>query len=285
MAVRRLLSATWRRPELARYSGPLWIELRDRARPTPVLIYQMGKVASSALAHEIEAVSDAPAYHQHVLSDAGIRFVENVYRQSWDVDRLPIHLWESRRVRRLLRSPAHRPWTVITVTRDPVARNVSAFFQIADLQFGIDPVNTEIDELRTRFLEQFDEHDRPLRWFDEELDGVFDTRTFAEEFPHEQGWTTIESDLARVGVIRYEDLQTATRPLLRRLLEVDVAALGDQNRSSTKKYADAMSGFREGLILPDDYLDWMYNSKYARHFYTDAEREAYRRRWRGEATR
>jgi hypothetical protein len=51
------------------------------------------------------------------------------------------------------------------------------------------------------------------------------------------------------------------------------------NVGTQKSYADTYRAFKQQVKLPDAYLDRMLTSRYARHFYTPAEREAVRRRW------
>lgn len=239
----------------------------------------MGKVASTALAEAIADQITEPVYHLHFLSKEGIAFADSVYRSNWDSARLPWHVWESKRIRRMLRQGGTEPWKVATVVRDPVSRNVSSFFQTAFLQHRLDVTALSTEQLRTEFLETFDEHDRPLNWLDKEVDAVFGTDLYANDFPQEAGWAVVSSPMADVAVIRYEDLETAAAPAVDALLGVQLPPLGRSNSSSTKQYGDAHRSLVDSLTLPDAYLDMMYESKYAKHFYSDEERAKFRERW------
>lgn len=49
--------------------------------------------------------------------------------------------------------------------------------------------------------------------------------------------------------------------------------------SSQKPYAQAYKALKQNIRFDDDFLDMMYNSKYAQHFYTAEELEQFRARW------
>jgi hypothetical protein len=54
----------------------------------------------------------------------------------------------------------------------------------------------------------------------------------------------------------------------------------DANVSSDKEYHMVYRQFQEDIRLPGDYLAKMYESKYARHFYTQDEIQSFKAKWR-----
>jgi hypothetical protein len=276
-ASRRALHTVRSWPAASYALGPLAVAARDRGRGQPILVHQMGKVASTAIVKTLEGVTERPVYHLHFLSADGIRFATDTYGGNWGEGGLPWHVFESKHVSRQFKRTQN--WDVITVVRDPVAKNISGFFQIAKLQYHLDPATMTVDSLRQHYLDTYDEHDRPLNWIDHELDAVFGTDTFAEPFPTEVGWQLIEGERARVAIIRYEDLARATAPAIEALLGFRVGELVAANKSSNKAYGDNQTALTDSLVLPPAYLDMMYESKYATHFYSDEERAAMRARW------
>ena len=253
------------------------VAARDRGRGQPILVHQMGKVASTAIAETIETATDRPVYHLHFLSRDGINFAATTYRDNWGVGGLPWHVFEATHVRRQLQRRGK--WDVITVVRDPVAKNISGFFQIAKLQYHLDPATMTVDELRKHYLETYDEHDRPLNWIDHEIDAVFGADVYAQPFPTEVGWQLVEEERARVAIIRYEDLAQAASPAIKELLGLEVGQLVAANKTTNKAYGANQAALTESLVLPPAYLDMMYESKYATHFYSAEERATMRARW------
>jgi hypothetical protein len=259
-----------------------------RGRPRPVLVHQMGKVASQAVARSLEAAG-LGVYQIHYVTGSGLTHAEGIYRGNWDANRGgPLHVWQGQWVhKQLTRRPTER-WQVITVVRDPVARNVSAFFQVADMQFhvdvdglasGADDDDDAMRVLRQAFLDTGDEHNVPLRWLDDELGGPFGIDVYAEPFPRDRGWTTYRGKRADVLLIRYEDLGRCFAAALEEFLGLPSVKLARTNVSSAKTYGRAYDVVSRRLTLPNDYLNHMYGSRYAQHFYSEAEIAGMRARW------
>ncbi|HEX03584.1 MAG TPA: hypothetical protein ENH10_00290, partial [Bacteroidetes bacterium] len=99
----------------------------------PIIIYQMGNVSSSAvftMLNEAENVN-RPIYHLRTLRDDGIG--RNIIDHAdWEEKQ---DIVDGVQVRRLLASsdlsgdaPPEKKWKWITPVREPIARNLSAFF-------------------------------------------------------------------------------------------------------------------------------------------------------------
>jgi hypothetical protein len=53
----------------------------------------------------------------------------------------------------------------------------------------------------------------------------------------------------------------------------------DRNRADDKWYDLAYKEFKNSVVLPSEYLDRMYDSKWYSHFYNEEERNHFRSRW------
>lgn len=266
---------------------------RRRRREPPVLVYQMGKVGSETVAGSLEAAGlMGRVYHVHFLSDAGVRWATDVYRARWQPGVSATHLWESLHLRRRLHEATpESPWKVVTLMRDPVARNLSSFFQVGDLQFGLDwdellPRRDEpgiVDELTARFLDEFDEHDRPLRWFDDELAPVFGVDVLDAPSPASSGWARHRAGRADLLILKLEGLQDVGPRALGDLVGAPEVPLVDRNVAEGKAYGELYRRFVAEAVLPAPYLDRMYDHPVTQHFYTPSELDAFRRRWLRQA--
>ena len=203
------------------------LRMQRRDREPPILVYQMGKVGSrTVLASLREAGTAARIFHVHVLTREGIEREERLHRANWRGDARANHVWKSQHLRRRLEDPSDETrWDVVTLVRDPVARNVSSFFQIGEralgLDLGPDQPAVSVEELTRRFLEDFDGHDTPLTWFDDELAPVFGIDVFTRPFPYEQGFDIYEGDRARVRLLRLEDLSASAATAFDRFLGLE----------------------------------------------------------------
>lgn len=175
-----------------------------------------------------------------------------------------------------------KPWNIITLTRDPVPRNISAFFQsaperIPDFYERLEAGTLSLDELEAAFLMDEVSHNSPLVWFDEQLKPFTGIDVFERPFPHEKGYDIFESDRARLLVIRLEDyFRCGKQAFLDFLGLEDWNVQRKGNTGETKTYGTAYKKFLGDVTLPDTYLDRMYDSKYAKHFYTETERRKFR---------
>lgn len=279
--LRRLLFRSY---SAAKIYHRISLALTERVEDDAILVYQMGKVGSTAVTRSLRAAGvESRIYKPHFLTKEGMARAEKQYRKNWTGGRRALHLWESQFLHDKVRRP--RPgakWRIVTLVRDPVARNVSAFFQTFDLEAfygngsGADP-----ERLADAFLHEFEWHDEPLTWLDAELGSVFGIDVFAFPFPHSRGYDVYENDAATVLLLRLEDLQQAAPRALEEWLGLEGFATVESNVGRTKYYSDAYRAFFEGARLPGSYLDRMYGSKYARHFYTDEEIQAFRATWQG----
>jgi Putative capsular polysaccharide synthesis protein len=302
LVARAMDRATGRSYRLAKASFSL--RLRDPLRTNPVIVHSVGKVGSTSLLATLRAaVGGRPVWHVHWLDEENLRRDEAYYRErardyrgTARMDRFfPRYDWRGERLARAIRSapPDHR-WDVVTVVRDPVDRNVSAFFQNLELMFDYWPA----DQLRTRspreiaaelveyFLASYvadapprDRDGDPLTWFDRELRPVFGVDVFASPFAKSRGYQIYSSTTARVLLLRLEDLDTVASSAFAEFFGIDVPRVLARNEAATKEYADAYRLFQEQLQLPSEFLDRMYGSRYSRHFYTSEELERFRSRW------
>ncbi len=295
---------------LARLRSFLHFLLSERKEP--LLVYQMGKVGSSTLLASLRA---SPAvcerysiYHVHLLSAGGLQFMERYYAKARARIRRappprrplrPEHAWLARWLRkRILDSRNKHKWSVITMVREPIGRNVSSFFQNLELGLGYDyrsrlqsegkeavvaDVRRLFDEnyLDGRAIERIDSS--PLTWFDSELKPIFGLDVFASQFPTRKGYQIYETERARVLLIRLEDLDRSHAEALKEFLQIDEFALVRVNLGEAKEYSELYRAFLRDLTLPAEYIDELYESRYSRHFYTDREIEIFRGRWKKRA--
>ncbi len=271
---------------LATLSSEFWFRRQLRGRQ-PLLIYQMGKVGSTTLLDTLRPIlPQTQIYHLHVLSDAGIRQEDQNYYGGqptlFSKSHLPTtkHLFESKFIRKQ-RARGMAGIKIITLCRDPIGREVSAFFQgnLPDAGFRArlgDPARVP------GVVEDFwkgNEFAFALNWFDRELKAVFGFDVYGQAFPHEQGYGIYEQDGVGILVIKLEALNVCFQPALREFLGVDVPALKPANVTTAKGYQELQTAFLHALTFSPEFLDEMYTSKYATHFYTEAERRAFRARW------
>jgi hypothetical protein len=256
----------------------------------PLLVYQMGKVGSASVLEALrERLPDRDVLHVHFLAPEKLAAEERMYRERFARSgRIDGHHFVALRLRARLEASRGRRWQIVTLVRDPVARNLSAFFQT--LEHAAPELSERIargenagiaDALR-RQLEATPWWWRdPLEWFDEELRAVFGVDAFAEPFPRERGWQILRAPRADVLLLRMEDLSRVAGEAFGAFLGVTDLALARRNAGDDKPYAAAYRLLSEGTSLDEELLEAIYGGWRIRHFYTDVEIARMRARWSG----
>lgn len=231
----------------------------------------------------ISSATDAPVMKAHALSRRGIdERIAKALRQG-EVRR-PHFYWTSQQISASLRSGGS--WNLVCGVREPVSLAVSGHFYGLQRQseVGVEPAVALDDmdghsdaiarELRSRFLE--------MDWFDTELAPLTGIEVYAEPFPRDRGHQTYENGRFRALVLRAEDLPRTGPTAVRSFLGLDQPLAIDRRNGGTSDRADsAYRRFLERGHLSPALVDEVYDTRLARHFYSDEERHAFRLSWTG----
>jgi len=171
---------------------------------------------------------------------------------------------------------------VINLVREPIGRNVSAYFQVLDALWQVERAheNVSLERLLEGFFEKFT-HERALDWFDEEFKPVLGVDVYEHEFPPESRCLRIRRGPYDILLMRVDLDDASKEKHLSEFLGVEGLRLLPANVGSKKPYADTYREFLRALRLPEAYVDRMLDSQYARHFFSPEERRALRSKWLG----
>lgn len=260
----------------------LWLSrarlaLHDFDKTPPVLIYQMGKVGSSAVYASLRnAAIPNPVYHVHFLSYGNINRVERYYR-TVGASRSIAQLGYLRALRRKLDRHGG-PIQVITLVRDPVAREISDVFENMSIHDGslltdkseVDVAMT-LDRLNSSFANFDETKNYACTWFDREMLDTFGIDVYSTPFDHDRKFTIVSKGNVDLLVMRMEDLPTVFTDAIWQFLGVSIP-LVRANDASAKEYHTAYRAVITQIALPRDVYERMYASRYAQHFYPEGVR-------------
>lgn len=256
-----------------------------------VVIYQMGKVGSSTVKYSLgELGRPMNLYHVHALTQERIDWQQDAYKNASRIKGKAVvhnHLVEGMYLRKLLDRNTQQRWKVITLIRDPIARNISTFFQSLNIFFpewvkehniAQDTLVDHIEEMTELFLNKAD-HQLPLVWFDKYLEPVFSIDVYNQEFPASKGYAIYSNEHVEMLLMKLEDLNHYAPAAFNEFLGIEGFELKKANITSEKAESKAYSKFKELIKLPDSYIDEMYSSKLVQHFYTQGEVDRFRSKW------
>ncbi len=255
----------------------------------PVLVHQMGKVGSTSLLHALRGLRDLPPVCQtHFLTPEGIGEAKATLR-GWGITKanhLGFSDFVAPRVR--ARESAGTSWQVITIVRDPVARQLSDIYQnpgvVGEAKDGVPSAERVLEHL-TEYFRNFDEStDFVCRWFQREFIELFDFPVYGQSFPYEQGYEIFEGGNVRALVLQLEDFPGVIDDgeALGAFFGREIPAkISQRNAAHDRDSFNSYDAAKSNLKIPRADLEKIYSTAFARHFYSDC-REAFITRWAGE---
>jgi len=286
-----------------------YLLLIKNAEKRALLVYTMGKVGSStitqSLDNELEGYS---VYQLHWLTSDNLHLDMNfhraLYKKHADViqkksNSLPDYIVMGFYIRNKLAKLVNveNDLKICTLVRDPVERNISSFFQNLTTFYGYDvkkrlesqDEDSIVEELKDIFLKDYAVNNGisfidcdPLTWFENELEEVFEIDVYNSAFPKEKGYSVSAYGNKSLLIIRLEDLNKCFSEAIEIFLGTSITIRKNKNTGQNKAYASVYKKFKDTIVLPDWYLDKYYDSKYARHFYTEREILNFRKKWKNE---
>jgi hypothetical protein len=248
-----------------------------------LIVHQMGKVGSSTIVKSLEELQlDIPIFHTHSLNIEHLRSREKYKRLN--CQEVPPRVIQGQYLRKAIdRGLLGKSWKVISLVRDPISRNISAFFQNINDYFPdyfnrYSSGSLQLDEIVSTFLEKYN-HDAPLNWFDQEMKEVFGIDVFSSDFPISKGYKIFKHDQIDLLLLRLEDIDNCSQNAFREFLGIEEFTLKGANIGDGKLYKDAYQQIKNSVSLPNWYLEKFCSSKLMRHFYSESEINGFRTTW------
>lgn len=231
--------------------------LKTRPGIEPIYVLQMGKVASLSVASSLQTQYEGTVLHGHSFSEDNPR---------GDVKKLFKHFNHGE----------HR-MKVISLVREPIGRNISAFFQNFERYVGVPFSESEYtaSELRDIFILKYD-HREPLDWFDKWILANFDIDVFQHPFPA-SGHMTLKNDKVDFLLMKYDLEDALKQEIIGSFAELPDFQLINNNISSKKDYSGMYAEMKK-MRMPERYVDEMLEDRFTKHFYTP-ELESLRTYW------
>ena len=181
-----------------------------------------------------------------------------------------------------IKSGARNDWKVICPVREPVARNVSAFFQSAHKYYPDYRDYKYKEAVLESFLYKYN-HQWPDLWFNAEIMNVFDFDPFLKKFNRSQGYQIYEVEHGEILILRLEDANKAVPKAMEEFLGLERVEMATSNsiagRHNGTRVGKIYDEFMETAELPDGFLNAIYDTRYAKHFYSKREIKNFKRKW------
>jgi len=169
---------------------------------------------------------------------------------------------------------------IITLVREPLSRNISAFFQNLQIYIDSDKKDTDyqLKKLIDIFLKEYS-HDIPLQWFNFEFKKATGINIYNYPFPKHKGYMRIKENNIELLLMKLEIPDTLKERVIADFMHIDNFRLISKNIGKDKTYSKTYQQFKKTVRLPSTYIHEMLSSQYARHFYSEKDISALWVRW------
>lgn len=169
---------------------------------------------------------------------------------------------------------------IITLVRDPVERSLSGFFYNLrnERSEKLQDLSEHPDVLLETFINNGPDN-YTLQWFDNEFRKTTKLDIYRYDFDKDIGYTVINDKGFNVLLLKVETNNEIKRKALTEFLGCEGITLETKNTSAKWNYYEVYNKFKNEVKFPIKYLNKMYKSKLATHFYSDDEIRAFYKIW------
>lgn len=233
----------------------------------PILVFTMAKVGSLSIYFSLKKASKKyPVFHIHSLSEKEVNinnklcFDNGIYPGS----KSPVFLINKSIIKK------EKPYKIICLFRDPIDRNISAFFDAFELYVGVTPnkFRGEFSDLEKLYYEKLP-HEYCINWFERQLYESTGIDVYASDFEKAIKYKLLNNGNNVELLLMNSDIRDNLKEkLISNFCDLPEFKLKNINRSIDKEYSKLFSDFKNQIKFSNEYLQSQYESKYATHFFT-----------------
>lgn len=260
----------------------------DRSPDASIIVLQPGKVGSRTVETSLKETYKslglhAEIYHAHALNklDEREKFIVKTRKNPKD----SIEVFKKwKQLKENIESDASKKWHIVNLVRDPVAMKVSALFttlyqHMPDWKARMKANTLSMNDLDELLYSKEEFRFKGLdRWYDDQIKALWEIDVYNTLFPSQNGFQIYHAANVSLLVIRLEDLNYVAVSAFKQFLNIPEFHLMSVNIGDKKPYSKLYKEFRS-RPLREKYVDEAYSSRYANHFYTRDELDAFRRKW------
>lgn len=259
------------------------------ADPAPdiMIVLSLPKCGGTSLSSTLRATfPSAWVTHVHVQSQEGIAYMESIAVQSPSPEQakaLYHHTGIASDIRRRIKAGHVKdPVRYFLGVRDPIAFAISYFFE--RYYTYLTPEQKLSTGEIAALIESGDLFQFPIQkldlWFEKEVRETTGIDVFGVPFPGEAGYVIIEEDKKSVCLYQLESfgrLNTAIADFMG--IKIDDVINQKENQAEDKAYKGRYQQVIETIEFSPEFISEVYSSKYATHFYNEAELATFKARW------
>ena len=239
----------------------------------PILVFTMAKVGSLSIYSSLkQRLRFSAIFHIHTLD-----FEKD--KQNKELIRAKGIVPDSRSTIPLINDKiinCKRDINIITLVRDPIERNLSAFFDAFYFMVGEKEkdFSGDLDDLVKIYHRDFP-HEYAINWFDINVMNSLNIDVYKYSFPVEKGYLKLVENKYSMLILRSDLENSIKEKQIKEFLGLKEFIIRNTNVTNVLLYNE----FKRHIKFSKEYLLNQYDSKYAQHFFSEAERNRAIEKW------
>lgn len=238
-----------------------------------ILIYTLSKVGSSSVYHSLKKQFPyKEIHHIHFLGDTWLNKFKNDHQVFQN------NLNNAERMFQLLQK---RQWKIkiISLTRDPVARDISGIFQTWQHVFDVSSISQVPAEDIISFLSNSD-FKYSENWFETDFLEFTGLNVFNEKFDSKIGFQVYKTKKASILIMQLEQLNHIYNDALNVFMGKGNYVLQNENITALRMSGVLNKKVKTHLRLPLEKINTIYSSKYSTTFYSESQIQKFKKKWK-----
>jgi hypothetical protein len=237
-----------------------------------ILVYTLSKVGSSSVYYSLkQKFPYKEIHHVHFLGDTWLSKFKNdheIFQNNLKTANSLFKLFKKKR------------WNVkiITLTRDPIARDISGVFQAWQHIFDVDDITKITVEKILDYL-YINDFSYSENWFETDFLEYTGLNILNEKFDADSGYQLYSANNTPILVMQLEQLNTVYNKAMNAFMGKGEYVLQQENITSSRASGTLNKKVKTLFRLPLNKIDTIYNSKYINTFYSTAQIKSFKDKW------
>jgi hypothetical protein len=233
----------------------------------------MSKVGSSSVYYSLKShFPNKTIKHVHFLGPTWLGYFKNGHHSFNN------NLQTAEYINNLIEK---KPWKlkIITLTREPVARDISGIFQAWKHIFDVDDINKVPSKDILKYLHE-NNFGYAQNWFETDFYEFTGLNLFNSTFNKDKGFQIYKTDKADVLVIQLERLNsTLFNEAMNSFFGKGKYFLKNENITSNRETATLNKTVKQQFRLSEERLNSIYDSRYMKTFYNASQIDSFKKQW------
>ena len=249
----------------------LWGRMDEILRYNPVIVCTPGKVGSLSVFHSIKQY--CPAIHIHEVCETDDLRIADLAENRSMFQYYKAALKKIEKIK------------IVTLVRDPIARQISKYFQPLRVEeayiYENDIINDTDEGIRNALYKGMKDgiYGEEFEWFNKQIKRVFDLDIFDYDFDREKGYAIIKERNIECLVLTMEMLNQNIN-VIGEFVGVPNLEMVRTNIGNEKAYAYIYREAKANVDIPQDILEFYYHDNIAmNHFYSREQKEVFVKTW------